>query len=139
MEIRLNDGIREIIRRLSLDYLFIDTHPGVNEETLLSIAISDVLLVVLRPDQQDYLGSAVTIDLARRLDVPDMRIIVNKAPPSLDRKLVQQKIEATFEVPVLAVLPLCEEMANVASENLFVLCHPEHELTKSLTAVAAYL
>ncbi len=117
---RLNDGIREIIRRLSLDYLFIDTHPGVNEETLLSIAISDVLLVVMRPDQQDYLGSAVTIDLARRLEVPDMRIIVNKTPLSIDRDSVKHKIEATFEVPVLAVFPLSEEMATVASEDLFV-------------------
>ena len=37
-----------------LDYLLIDTHPGVNEETLLSIAISDALLLILRPDIQDY-------------------------------------------------------------------------------------
>jgi hypothetical protein len=61
----LNDGFRELIRRLNLDYLFIDTHPGLNEETLLSIAISDVLLIILRPDQQDYQGTAVAEDVVR--------------------------------------------------------------------------
>ncbi len=35
----LNDGFRDLGERLALDYLLIDTHPGVNEETLLSIAI----------------------------------------------------------------------------------------------------
>src|SRR5216684_3863745 len=53
---RLIDGIRELIKCLSLDYMMIDTHPGLNEETLLSITISDALLIVLRPDSQDYQG-----------------------------------------------------------------------------------
>src|SRR6187551_2554743 len=39
----LNDGFRDVIDRLKLDYLLIDTHPGLNEETLLSIAISNAL------------------------------------------------------------------------------------------------
>jgi len=26
----LNDGLQDAVRRLNLDYLFIDTHPGVN-------------------------------------------------------------------------------------------------------------
>ena len=37
----LNDGFRDIVKEMKLDYLLIDTHPGLNEETLLSIAISD--------------------------------------------------------------------------------------------------
>ena len=37
----LNDGFKTLIRELNLDYLLIDTHPGVNEETLLSIVVSD--------------------------------------------------------------------------------------------------
>ena len=53
----LNDGINTLIGALRLDVLMIDTHPGLNEETLLSIAVSHVLVVVLRPDQQDYQGT----------------------------------------------------------------------------------
>jgi len=44
----LSEGFDELIDTLQLDYLFIDTHPGLNEETLLSIAISDCLLLPFR-------------------------------------------------------------------------------------------
>jgi septum site-determining protein MinD len=63
----LTDGFRTLIKTLQLDYLFIDTHPGLNEETLLSILISDILVLILRPDQQDFQGTAVTVEVARRL------------------------------------------------------------------------
>ena len=82
----LNDGLRTLARELELDYLFIDTHPGMNEETLLSITISDILIVILRPDRQDFQGTAVTIDVARRLDVPELFIVLNKVPDGVDRE-----------------------------------------------------
>ena len=81
----LNDGLRTLTAKLDLDYLFIDTHPGLNEETLPSIAISDLLIIVLRPDQQDFQGTAVTVDVARKLNVPLMHLVVNKVPfPNYD-------------------------------------------------------
>src|SRR5207253_7854801 len=74
----LNDGFHNLVEDLKLDVLMIDTHPGLNEETLLSIAISDALAIVLRPDQQDYQGTSVTVEVARKLAVPRMMIVVNK-------------------------------------------------------------
>ena len=53
----LNDGFHNLLDALNLDILMIDTHPGLNEETLLSVAISDSLVIILRPDQQDYQGT----------------------------------------------------------------------------------
>lgn len=41
----LSEGFKKIVKDLQLDALIIDTHPGLNEETLLSIAISNSLLV----------------------------------------------------------------------------------------------
>ena len=61
----LNDGYERLCNELKLDVLMIDTHPGLNEETLLSIAISDTLIIVMRPDSQDYQGTAVTVEVAR--------------------------------------------------------------------------
>lgn len=60
----LNDGFQGVIEALDLDVLMIDTHPGLNEETLLSIAISDALAILLRPDNQDYQGTGVTVEVA---------------------------------------------------------------------------
>src|SRR5262249_49330515 len=53
----LTAAFRELIAALKLDALLIDTHPGLNEETLFAIAIAGALAIVLRPDQQDYEGT----------------------------------------------------------------------------------
>ena len=79
----LNDGFHALIDRLGLDVLVIDTHPGLNEETLLSIAVSDALADVLRPDQQDYQGTGVTVGGAQA-GVPRMVLVINKVPAVFD-------------------------------------------------------
>ena len=135
----LNDGFRELISRLNLDYLFIDTHPGLNEETLLSIAISDVLLIILRPDQQDYQGTGVTVDVARKLDVPKMFLVVNKVLTSFDFTEVKKKVEETYDCEVAAVLPQSDEMMVLASAGIFVLHYPDHPITAILKQAVSKL
>lgn len=132
----LNDGFQSLIENLNLDMLIIDTHPGINEETLLSIAISDALIIVLRPDRQDYQGTGVAVEVARRLDVPNMRLIVNKTPRQFPPEEMKRRVEAAYNCPVLAVLPHSDEMMVLASEGLFSLHYPEHELTKQFREIA---
>lgn len=135
----LNDGFQELIRTLDLDYLFIDTHPGLNEETLLSITISDVLLLILRPDRQDFQGTAVTVDIARKLEVPKMLLMVNKVLTSYDFDALKQEVEATYGAPVAGVLPLSEEMIQMASSDLFCLRFPDHPFSQVIDSVATLL
>jgi MinD-like ATPase involved in chromosome partitioning or flagellar assembly len=126
----LNKGMRNLRRGLDLDYLFIDTHPGLNEETLLSFAITDILLVVMRPDQQDFQGTAVTVDIAQGLDVPKLYIVVNKALGKYDFKQIRENVEATYHAPVAGVLPLSEDMVDLGSTDIFALRYPDHEVSK---------
>ncbi len=97
----LGKGFRDLVRTLDLDYLLIDTHPGVNEETLLSIAISDLFLLLLRPDAQDFQGTSVTLELARRLGVEEIKVILNKVPPGIDTGGLKARVESAYEVPVI--------------------------------------
>ena len=136
---RLNEGFERLIEALRLDFLLIDTHPGVNEETLLSIAVSDLFLLILRPDKQDFQGTAVTLELARRLDVNEVGVIVNKVPASMDAELVRRQIEAAYHAPILGLLPLCDEMAQLASHGLFVNRFPGHPLTRQLKRIAEHV
>jgi MinD-like ATPase involved in chromosome partitioning or flagellar assembly len=133
---RLNEGFQTVLKELNLDYLFIDTHPGLNEETLLSIAISDVLIIILRPDNQDFQGTAVTVDIARSLDVPNLILMVNKALPKYDFNDIKKQIEDTFKAPVAGVLPLSFDLADNASKDLFSLRYPDHDWSRSLRGVA---
>jgi MinD-like ATPase involved in chromosome partitioning or flagellar assembly len=135
----LNDGFRELVKGLGLDVLMIDTHPGLNEETLLSIAISDALGIILRPDQQDYQGTGVTVEVARKLDVPRLVLIVNKVPSVFDIADVKARVERTYHCEVAAVLPHAEEMMALASAGIFALRYPDHQVTAELKRVAAML
>ncbi|WKZ40095.1 MAG: MinD/ParA family protein [Anaerolineales bacterium] len=131
----LNEGLQTTITEFDLDYLFIDTHPGLNEETLLSIATSDILIILLRPDNQDIQGTSVTVDIARSLDVPNLFLLVNKALPKYDFSKIKKDIESEFNAPVTGVLPLTFDMADNASQDLFSLRYPDHEWSRALQGV----
>jgi MinD-like ATPase involved in chromosome partitioning or flagellar assembly len=135
----LNDGFQRLGAALNLDFLLVDTHPGVNEETLLSIAVSDTVLLVVRPDRQDFQGTAVTIDLARQLDVQDANVILNKVPPGMNPATLAERAEAAFGIPVLAVLPLSEGLLTLGSEGIFGLNAPDDPYARGVGAVAARL
>ena len=136
---KLNEGLQTAITEFNLDYLFIDTHPGLNEETLLSIATSDILIIILRPDNQDLQGTAVTVDVARSLDVPNLFLMVNKALPKYNFAEIKKDIEAQFQAPVTNVLPLSFDMAENASKDLFSLRYPDHEWSKALRNIVPYI
>jgi MinD-like ATPase involved in chromosome partitioning or flagellar assembly len=131
----LNDGFRDVVEKMKLDYLMIDTHPGLNEETLLSIAISNSLIIILRPDSQDYQGTAVTVDVAKKLDVPNMIMLVNKTPSTFDFEDVKTRVEQTYNAKVGAVLPHSDEMMILASSGIFSIRYPDHPVTKGLKSL----
>lgn len=133
---RLNAGMQTIRKSLKLDYLFIDTHPGLNEETLLSIAFSDVLIIILRPDQQDFQGTAVTVDIARSLDVPQLLLVVNKALSRYDFNQMKETVQSIYNARVAGVLPLTEDMVDMQSSDIFSLRFPNHPWSQAMQGVA---
>jgi len=132
----LNNGYRSFVKALQLDYLFIDTHPGLSKETFLSIAISHILILILRPDKQDYQGTAITVDVARQLKVRKMLLAINKAHSKLNLEALKQKVEETYGETVAGVFPLSEDMVQLASEGVFCVKYPEHVLSKEFRKVA---
>ena len=136
---RLQEGFYEIGDALELDYLFVDTHPGLNEETLLSVGLSETLVMILRPDQQDYLGTAVIVDVAKELEVPKMLLVVNKALPDIDFGVLKDKVHETYQLPVAGVLPLSTEMLRLGSQGLFCLQHSDHPLTKEVQCIVSHI
>jgi MinD-like ATPase involved in chromosome partitioning or flagellar assembly len=135
----LNDGFRDLIKGLKLDFMFIDTHPGLNEETLLSIAVSDILIVILRPDKQDFQGTAVTVEVARKLQVSNLILVVNKILPDFDFEDVKRQVESAYQAMVVGLLPLSLDMVRLASGGIFYLKNPDHSISKEIDKIAAQI
>jgi MinD-like ATPase involved in chromosome partitioning or flagellar assembly len=133
----LQQGFHRLVDSLNLDYLIIDTHPGLDEETLLAIAMSNTLVLLLRTDRQDVHGTAVTIEIARKLEVPKIRLVVNKVPSRYDFNQIRQNVAATYNVPVAGLLPLSEDVAVNGSANVFGALYPDHPWSKAVRAITA--
>jgi MinD-like ATPase involved in chromosome partitioning or flagellar assembly len=93
----------------------------------------------MRPDQQDYEGTSVTVSVARKLRVPRMVLVVNKIPTVFDFAEVKERVEKAYECEVAAVLPHSEELMILASQGIFALRHPDHPVTALYRQVAACL
>jgi MinD-like ATPase involved in chromosome partitioning or flagellar assembly len=135
----LTAGFRKLVDELKLDALLIDTHPGLGEETLLSMVISHTLVIILRPDQQDYEGTGVTVQVARRLKVPNMLLLVNKVPPLFDAAAVKAQAEQAYGCPVIATLPHSDELMTLASSGIFALRYPDSPVTALYKQAATIL
>jgi septum site-determining protein MinD len=132
----LNDGFERLLTELELDYLCIDTHPGLNEETLLSIAISDTVILIVRPDKQDFLGTAVTIEVARKLGVPRMMVVLNKVLSSMDLPALRMDVERSLHTDVGAAFLLTEDLMRLGSSGLFRLVYPDHPWSREMNRLA---
>jgi MinD-like ATPase involved in chromosome partitioning or flagellar assembly len=62
--------------------------------------------------------------------------VVNKVPPQLEPEAIAIKVEQIFDCEVAAVLPHCHEMLTLASEGIFSIHYPEHELTTLFKQIA---
>jgi MinD-like ATPase involved in chromosome partitioning or flagellar assembly len=135
----LEKGLESFITSQGLDILILDTCAGLNDDTLFAAAISDSLAILMRPDHQDYQGTAVTVDVAQKLQVPRVSLIANLVPKTFDPQKVSDEIEKSYGCEVTAVIPLCMEIVSLESPKIFTLEYTQHpvrylleEITKKL-------
>jgi septum site-determining protein MinD len=136
-----SNAINKLTEKFSLDYLLVDTHPGLEDDTLLAMGVCHNLLVVSRLDQQDMFGTGVLAEVARTLEKP-VHLVLNMIPSALkasEATKVIDKIGANFKVQILGWLPFSEEVVNSLSKSVFVLENPGHPMTKRFKELATKL
>jgi MinD-like ATPase involved in chromosome partitioning or flagellar assembly len=133
---RLGEGIGELTAAHALDHVVLDTHPGLDEETLLSMAIADAVLVLMRPDLQHYQGTAVTLRVARRLEPPELSLAANMVPAAVDVAALTADLERTFDVPVAGCVPFADELVALGSRELVCVRSPDDPASVALHAIA---
>lgn len=133
---KLTEGLNEMSKNLDLDFLFVDTTAGLNEEILGSLATSDILILLLRLDKQDYQGTAVMVSLAQKLEIPRLELIVNHTPHNYSVEQVRREVQEKYQCPVAAIFPHSEEMLALASDGIFAQKYPSHAMTLEIKRLA---
>lgn len=133
--------LEEMASDYRLDYLIIDSHPGIEKDTLLAMALCDYLVLISRVDQQDLFGSGVMTEVAGQLKRPVV-LILNMVPSSVNQKETQKiadRLAELFHLNVLTALPFNSDVLENLSKGVFVLEYPKDPLTRRFTEVAMML
>lgn len=128
------DALSETLR---LDTVLIENPHGLARSALMLIALADLLTVVLLLDQAHYQGTSVLLDVADRLGVPMVRLIVNRVPPEFTQAEVKQRVEATFRRTVAVVVPETPDLNG--RTDVIALHNASHAFSAACNVAAAAL
>jgi len=135
---RFKSVLNTLATEYQLDYLLIDSHPGIEKDTIVSMAVCDVVVLLSRVDHQDMFGSGVMNEVASQLRKPVV-LILNMIPSSVgdkESKKIGEKIAGLFNLQVLTALPFNSDVFENLSRGVFVLEHQKDPLTKRFTELA---
>lgn len=137
--VQFNKAANDVANHYNLDWILVDTHPGLMEATLLALASCDEILTVMRDDTQHYTGTMITLEVTGALHKPTS-VILNFAQSGLPESKVRSNLQNAFKTPVLAVMPFDEELMTSASKGgIFIQDHPYSPFTKRINELADHL
>lgn len=131
-------GLQELTDKLNLDYVLVDTHPGIEDDTVLVMGSCNGLMIISRLDQQDLLGTAILARLATSLGKTSF-LLFNMIPPHLaENSLVEisHSLSKRFGLNVLASLPFYDEILQSLSNGVFAHNLPKHEYARKIWEAA---
>ncbi|MEY2976217.1 MAG: hypothetical protein ACO3NK_18125 [Prochlorotrichaceae cyanobacterium] len=128
-----------ICQASNADYCLIDLPAGMNEFTLMMFGVLDTLLVLLCPDQSDFQGTAVTTDVAKRLQIPQIAIALNQVPDIFDPESLQHQIEALYQLPFTGYLPFAGEIRLGLPYQTFPRLNGTDDFGRALERLALHL
>src|SRR6266436_2083675 len=118
-----------------VDYIIVDTHPGVENDTVLAMGCCDALVLVSRVDQQDLFGTAVMVLLAETFEKPTF-LTLNMIPPGVrikDAVKVGQELSQLFRSHFLQAFEFQLDVINNLSRSVFVVDNPDSAFAKKVT------
>lgn len=134
----LPEGFDRLAGHYALDVLLLDTHAGLNNESVTAMASADVLMIMARADRIDLSGVEETIALAGRLACR-RTLVLSMAPEGIDREGARRRAEEVYGAPLAGILPYSPEMAALYGERIFAEAHPDHPLVGEFRTIISAL
>ncbi len=135
------DTLQKVGEQCNLDYIIVDTHPGVENDTVLAMGCCDALVLVSRVDQQDLFGTAVMVLLAETFEKPTF-LTLNMVPPGVrikDAMKVGKELATLFHSRFLQAFEFQMDVINNLSRSVFVIDNPDSGFAHKVTEAADML
>ncbi len=132
------NAVKRLQERFGLHYLLIDTHPGIQHDTLLALSVCDHQVLVSRIDQQDIFGTGVMIEVSTTFEKP-VHLILNLIPPHVREAEVSKfarTLSAHFAVDMAGWVPFSEDVLGSLSRSVLTLKSPNNPISARFRALA---
>jgi len=129
-----------LTNNLAMDYVVMDTSPGLSYGSINAVAASDFVLVVSTWDASDITGTQGMIgelyDLLERRAI----VIMNKIPEQLIaaeemKERLADQFKRAFKLPVMDLLPCYCDILRQERATIMALDKPDHPFSKSLVEI----
>ena len=134
-------AITRIQEKYGLHYLLIDTHPGIQHDTLLALGVCDHHVIVSRIDQQDIFGTGVLVEVSSTLDKP-AHLVLNMIPSRIGESEVlkfARTLSSHFAIDMAGWLPFSEEVIGSLSRSVLTLKLPRNSISLRFRQLAENL
>ncbi len=117
------------------DYLFFDTSPGLQYSSINAIVAADYVVVATTGDRSDVDGTKRMLQELYNLFEKKTGLVLNKTfdlAENAKKAEVASRVKATYQVPLLGVVPCFCEILRAEGNYIFPQDRPEHPFTKLL-------
>lgn len=137
----------ELLEKFKIDYLFLDTSPGIRQWSINTLATADIILLLMKDSDMDIEGTRKMIN-----DIYDSLarfgskyyVLLNKIPGATAKKhgiILNEKewikeIERVVGAQVVGSVPCFCDIQFNRHEFLFALKRPQHLFSKKMALVS---
>ena len=130
-----------LLNDLDLDYLILDTSPGLQYSSINAIVTADVVLVVTSLDASDIKGSQrMTSELydlfEKKTGILINKVIADYLASKEEQKKFDKYVKTIHTLPVLATIPCFCDVLRAAGDFIFSEEKPDHPFTEALDKLA---
>jgi MinD-like ATPase involved in chromosome partitioning or flagellar assembly len=124
-----------------LDYIILDTSPGLQYSSINAIVTADVVLVVTSLDASDINGSQrMTSELydlfEKKTGILINKVIADYLSSKEEQKKFNKHMKSVHSLPILATIPCFCDVLRAAGDFIFSEEKPDHPFTETLDKLA---
>ncbi|GAI45730.1 unnamed protein product, partial [marine sediment metagenome] len=130
-----------LLEKMAMDYVILDTNPGMSYASINSVAASDLVLVISTWDASDLAGAQGMVNELYNMLEKRAIVLMNKIPEQLliDKAMrgrLTDQFKKAFKLPVIDLLPCYCDVLRQERSTIMAIERPKHPFSRSLVEVA---
>jgi MinD-like ATPase involved in chromosome partitioning or flagellar assembly len=130
-----------LLKKLAMDYVILDTSPGLSYASINSVTVADLVIVVATWDASDLAGAQGMVSELYSMLEKRTLVLMNKIPEQffideVTKNRLSDQFTKAFNLPIVDLLPCYCEVLRQERSTIMALEKPEHPFSRAIVEVA---